>query len=218
MTAAIIAKTRSVIAPATERVYHQSNLIGDWRGLWQKSRQIVDFKVLNIRGDKAQIEYSHNGHTERGLADVDGATLTYGNVTIATRDGQTGILEFKSGSAEQTAVIAKVPDSPADQSKLVGSWSGYSPDSGKSASFTVISVDGREAQVRFSANGSAVQTGSASVYKNTVMFGTKAQFTSDDGQTGKVVVQVNGKSFAVPVTRLKTASSSSSGSQVDKLA
>src|ERR1043165_9410545 len=115
MTAAIIASTKSVIAPAMERVYHQSNLIGDWRGLWTKSRQVVDFKVLNIRGDKAQIEYSHNGHTERGFADVDGATLTYGNVTIATRDGQTGVLEFKSGTAEQTAVLAKVPDATTNQ-------------------------------------------------------------------------------------------------------
>src|SRR5215813_10370229 len=113
-----ISPTTSQIAPAMERVYHQSNLLGDWKGTWTNSSGAVEFKVVNIRGAKAQIEYTHNGHTERGLADVDGATITYGNVTIATRNGSVAAFEFSAGGAKQTATLNKQA-SDADQNKLV---------------------------------------------------------------------------------------------------
>jgi len=208
----------SQIAPATERVYHQSNLIGDWKGTWKNSSQPVEFKVINIRGDSAQVEYTHNGHTERGSASVDGATITFGDVTIGTKNGQVAALEFSSGPGKQTA-LNKQQDTSAQQSKLIGSWSGFSSQNGQSAFFKVTSVDGRDAQVSFSANGGTIQTGSAMVYQNTVMFGNKGQFTTNDGVTGTVVVQIGTRSYAVPVTKNKTPSSSTSSSNlVNKLA
>ncbi len=211
----------SQISPATERIYHQSNLIGDWKGTWKSNSQPVEFKVINIRGDSAQVEYTHNGHTERGIGQVDGATVSFGDVTIGTKNGQVAALEFSSGPGKQTAVLNKQQDTSAQQSKLVGSWSGFSPQNGKSAFFKVMSVDGKDAQVSFSANGGAIQTGSAIVFQNTVMFGNKGQFTTNDGVTGTVVVQIGNKSYAVPVTKNKTSSTSTtptSTNAVNKLA
>ncbi len=216
MTAITSIPKGSQIAPGVERVYHQSNLIGDWKGSWQKNGRPVEFKVVNIRGDTAQVEYTHDGHTERGTGSVDGATIAFGNVTIGTKNGSVAALEFTSGSAKQTAVLNKEA-APADQSKLVGSWSGFSKANGQSAFFQVVSVDGRDAQVRFTANGGTIQSGEAIVYQNTVMFGSKAQFTTNDGQTGNVVIQIGHKSYSVPVTKNKTPAASSSSS-VNKLA
>jgi hypothetical protein len=213
----IQSSTKSQISPATERVYHQSNLLGSWKGLWSNSHQEVEFKVINIRGSQAQVEYTHNGRTERGLADVDGATITFGNVTIGTKNGQTAALAFQSGTAKASAILAKAP-SDTDQNKLVGSWSGYSRDNGQSAYFQVVSIDGNDAQVRFSVNGGTIQSGDGTLYKNTVMLGGKAQITSNDGQNGNVVIQVGRKTFSVPVTKSKVASASSSSSSVNKVA
>jgi len=206
----------SQIAPGTERVYHQSNLIGDWKGTWQNSSRPVEFKVVNIRGANAQIEYTHDGHTERGIGSVDGATISFGNVTIGTKNGSVAALEFSSGTAKKTAVLNKEA-APVDQNKLVGSWSGFSSANGQSAFFQVVSVDGRDAQVRFTANGGTVQSGDALVQQSTVMFGSKAQFTSNDGQSGNVVFKVGLKTYSVPVTKNKPAALSSS-STVNKLA
>lgn len=206
----------SQISPATERVYHQSNLIGDWKGTWQNSSRPVEFKVVNIRGANAQIEYTHDGHTERGIGSVDGATISFGNVTIGTKNGSVAALEFSSGTAKKTAVLNKEA-APVDQNKLVGSWSGFSSANGQSAFFQVVSVDGRDAQVRFTANGGTIQSGDALVQQSTVMFGSKAQFTSNDGQSGNVVFKVGLKTYSVPVTKNKPAASSSS-STVNKLA
>ena len=218
MTAITTIPKGSQIAPATERVYHQSNLIGDWKGTWKNNSRPVEVKVLNIRGDQAQVEYTHDGRTERGTGSVDGATISFGNITIGTKNGSVAALEFSSGTAKQTAVLNK-DAAPADQSKLVGSWSGFSKDNGQSAFFQVVSVDGRDAQVRFSANGGTLQSGDGLVYQNTVMFGSKGQFTTNDGQTGTVVVQIGQKSYAVPVTKNKTpAASTSSSSSVNNLA
>src|SRR5262249_3210471 len=122
----------SQIAPATERVYHQSSLIGNWKGTWQNSPRPVEFKVVNIRGDSAQVEYTHDGHTERGIASVDGATITFGDVTIGTENGQVAALEFSTGGAKKTAILNKEA-APVDQNKLVGSWSGVSTQNGQSA-------------------------------------------------------------------------------------
>jgi hypothetical protein len=213
----ILSSSTSQISPAMERVYHQSRLVGDWKGVWTKTRQQVEFKVLNIRGTQAQVEYTHNGHTERGLGDVNGATISFGNVSIGTRDGQTAAFEFSSDTAKQTAVLAKVP-STDQQNQLVGTWSGFSRANGQSVTFVVTSIDGRDAQVKLVANGSAMQTGTATVSKNAVMFAGKAQFTSNDGETGNVVVQIGRKSYAVPVTKAKPAATSTSSSSVNKLA
>jgi len=123
-----------------------------------------------------------------------------------------------SGTAKKTAVLNKQA-APADQSKLVGSWSGFSKENGQSAFFQVVSVDGRDAQVRFTANGGTLQSGDGIVYQNTVMLGSKAQFTTNDGQTGNVVLQIGHKTYSVPVTRNKTpTASSTSSSSVNKLA
>lgn len=207
-----ISPTTSQISPANERVYHQSNLLGDWKGTWANTSRPVEFKVINIRGDKAQIEYTHDGHTERGLADVNGATITFGNVTIATRNGSAAAFEFSAAGAEKTAVLNKQA-ATADQNKLVGTWNGFSSSNGQSASFTVKSVDGRDAVVSWTVNGVA-HAGTGTVYKNTVMFG-QAQVTSDDGKTGTVVLQVGSKSYAIPVTKYVPPSTSTA---VNKLA
>ena len=172
----IQSSTSSQISPVDERIYHQSNLLGDWRGAWTKSNQPVEFKVINIRGTTAQVEYTHNGHTERGIADVSGATITFGDVTIGTKNGQVAALEFSVGTAKSTAILQKQA-ADADQNKLVGSWSGFSSANGQSAFFQVVSVDGRDAQVTYTANGTT-QKGTGTAYKNTVMFG-KAQITSN---------------------------------------
>ncbi len=201
----------NAIAPEVERVYHQSNLLGDWKGVWTNNRSQVEFKVLNIQGPNAQVEYTHNGRTERGTAQVDGGTITFGNVTIGTRDGQTAAFEFSAQGATQTAVLAKVP-AVADQSQqLVGTWSGFSRTNGQSVTFTVVSVNGRDAQVKLAANNNPLVTGSATVSKNTVMLAGKAQFTAaSDGQTGNVMLQIGSKSYAIPVSRAKTPATSSS--------
>src|SRR5262249_40509725 len=164
-----ISSTTSQISPGTERVYHQSYLLGDWKGTSTRDHQPIEFKVINIRGSKAEIEYTHNGHTERGLADVNGATITFGDVTIATRNGSKAALEFSFGTAKWTAILDKQPASTADQNKLVGSWTGYSSESGHGVGFTVVSVDGRDAKVRFMLDGVTHQ-GTGTVYKNVVMF------------------------------------------------
>jgi hypothetical protein len=210
----------SQISPASERVYHQSNLIGDWKGSWQKNGRPVEVKVLNIRGDQAQIEYTHDGHTERGIGTVNGATIDFGNITIGTKNGSVAALAFSAGGASMDGVLNK-QTSTADQSKLVGSWSGFSSANGQSAFFQVVSVDGKDAQVRFTANGGTIQSGDAiTVGTDTVMFGNKAQFTTSDGQNGNVVFSVGHKTYSVPVTRTKptTTSPSSSSSSVNKLA
>jgi len=206
------------ISPFNERVYHQSNLVGDWRGVWTKNHQEGGWKGMNIRGTQAEGEYTHNGHSERGTGEVNGGTISFGNVTIGTRDGKTAAFEFSSNGATQTAVLAKVP-TPTDQSKLVGTWSGFSNTNGQSVTFVVSSINGRDAQVKLAANGSSLQIGTATVSKNTVMFSGKAQFTSNDGQTGNVVVQIGRNSYSVPVTKKPPATTSaSSSSSVNKLA
>jgi hypothetical protein len=207
-----ISSTTSQISPATERVYHQSNLLGDWKGTWANSNSPVEFKVVNIRGTKAQVEYTHDGHTERGLADVNGATITFGNVTIGTRNGSVAAFEFSVSGVKKTATLNKQA-ATTDQNKLVGTWNGFSTSNGKSVSFTVKSVDGRDAVVSWTVDGLA-HAGTGTVYKNTVMFG-RAQVTSDNGTTGTVVLQVGNISYPIPVTKNVPKSTSSA---VNKLA
>ena len=158
------------ISPASERAYHQSNLIGDWTGTWSKTHQPVEFKVLNIRGNKAQVEYTHNGRTERGYGTVNGSAITYGNVTIATRDGKTAAMQSLVGKIEMTGVLNKSAAPAADQNKLVGIWNSDASTPGQSASFQVRAISGRDAQVTYTVNGQT-QQGIGTVYGNAVTFG-----------------------------------------------
>jgi hypothetical protein len=207
MTAITSSQGGNQISPANERLYHQSNLVGDWKGLWSKNHQPVEFKVVNIRGNTAQVEYTHNGHTERGTASVNGGTIAYGNVTIGTRDGKTAAIEFSFGTAKMTGVLAKAA-APADQNKLVGTWTGASATTGASASVRVLAINGRDAQVASTINGVS-QQGTGTVYKNTVMLG-KSQFSSNDGVNGTVTYQVGHQTLSLAVRRYTPPSTSTS--------
>ncbi|WP_407114016.1 hypothetical protein [Bradyrhizobium sp. LMG 9283] len=209
---AIVTSSTSQISPANERIYRQSNLLGEWKGTWTASGQPVGFKVVNIRGARAEVEYTHNGRTERGIGQVDGATINFGSVTIGTKNGKSAVLLFSAGGGKATASLEKQAP-PASDSRLIGSWGGYSSANGKSASFKVLAVNGKEAQVSVTTDG-VTRQGTGIVYKNVIMFG-QAQIATDDGQNGKVIYQVGTKSFMVPVTKYPPADSSSS---VDKTA
>jgi hypothetical protein len=207
MTAITATQSANQISPANERVYRQSNLLGDWKGSWTKSHQPVELKVVSIKAGTAQVEYTHDGHTERGTGTVNGSTITFGNVTIGTRDGKKAALEFSLGTAKMSAILSKAAV-PADQNKLVGTWIGSSATTGESATFQVLSISGRNAQVRYTVNGHSAQ-GVGDVYKNTVTFG-KVQVTSNDGLTGTVVFPVGRNTLSVSVAKYTPKSSASS--------
>jgi hypothetical protein len=207
-----ISASTSQISPANERMYHQSNLLGDWKGKSTQHDQPVEFKVINIRGNQAQVEYTHNGRTERGFGTVDGATITFGNVTIGTKNGSAAALEFSTGTAKWAAVLSK-QSSTADQNQLIGTWSGLSRQNGQVASVQVTSIDGRNAQVKFTLDG-VLHQGTGIVSKNSIMF-AGATFSSSDGSNGNVVFSVGHNTYSVPITKAKPSSTSSS---VNKLA
>lgn len=104
-----IGSTSSYILPANERMYKVSNLLGEWKGIWS-GNQVFSFKVVNIKNNKAQIEYTHDGRKETGTAKVDQNTITFGNVTIATNNGSTGVMQFKAGNITKTTDLAKAVD------------------------------------------------------------------------------------------------------------
>jgi len=200
----------SHISPVNEKVYHQSNLLGDWKGNIKQTHQAIEFKVLSINGSTAQVEYTHNGHTERGTATVSQNFITFGNVTIATRDGKKAAFEFSftpqgalASLGTQTGILDKAPTAASDQNPLVGSWTGATADN--SASFTVTSINGRDAQVKYTIDGNSGQ-GVGDVVKNAVLLG-KIQFTNIDGTNGKVTFQVGHKTISLAVKRFtpKTA-------------
>jgi hypothetical protein len=209
---AVISSSTSQISPANERMYHLSTLVGDWKGNWAGNNQPVGFKVVNIRGARAQVEYTHNGHTERGFGQVSGALITFGTITVGTKDGKNLVLLSSAGAGKQTASLEKQA-LPASDSNLMGSWGGYSSDNGKSASFRVLAINGKEATVSVTTDGITRQ-GTGYVYKNVIMFG-QSQIATDDGKNAKIIYQVGTKSFMVPVTKYPPADSSSS---VDKTA
>jgi hypothetical protein len=204
-----IASSRNInqISPANERAYHQSNLVGDWKGFGTNHHEAVGFKVLNIRGNSAQVEYTHNGRTERGIASVEGGTISYNNVTIGTRNGKTAVLEFSAGAGKSTAILEKAVDPADDENKLIGTWGGVSPETGQSATFRVLSIDGRDAKVKTTLNG-YTQDGVGTVYQNTVMFGSM-QVSSDDGANGKIVFSAGRQTLAVSVTKYAALGSTS---------
>ncbi|SMX62219.1 conserved hypothetical protein [Bradyrhizobium sp. ORS 285] len=187
------------ISPANERVYRQSNLLGEWKGSWTASGQAVSFKVVNIRGAAATVEYTHNGRTERGIGQVNGSTIDFGAVTLGTKNGKNAVLLFSAGGGKATAMLEKQAP-PASESNLLGSWAGYSGENGMSANYRVLAVNGKEAQVSVTANGITRQ-GTGIVYKNTIMF-EQTQISTDDGKSGKVIYQYGNKSYMVPVDKL----------------
>jgi hypothetical protein len=207
----IAGTTTSRITPYNEKVWHQSNLLGDWKGKFKQSHQAVEFKVVSINGSSAQVEFTHNGYTERGTATVDKDSITFGNVTIATRNGQQAAFEFSfqpqgqlAPTGAQSAVLTKdASATAADVNPLVGGWSGATAEHG--VSFTISSVNGRNAQVKYSLDGNSGQ-GTGDVVKNSVLLG-KAQFTNIDGLNGKVTYQSGKKTITIPVKRFvpKTA-------------
>jgi hypothetical protein len=200
----------SRISTINERVWHQSNLLGDWKGNIKQNNQAIEFKVVSINGSSAQVEYTHNGRTERGQATVDKDSITFGNVTIATRNGQQAAFEFsyqpKGQLAEtgtQTAVLNKTAASAADTNPLQGSWTGAT--AGHSASFQVLSINGRDAQVKYNFDGHSGQ-GVGDIVKNAVLLG-KIQFSSADGLNGKVTFQSGKQTISLAVKKFtpKTA-------------
>ena len=207
MSAVAATPSASRILPVNERLYHQSNLLGNWKGSFKKTNQAVEFDVLSINGNTAQVTYTHNGHTERGTATVSQNSISFGNVTIATRDGKQAAFEFAfqppgqiSQLGVQTAVLAK---DPTAGNALVGSWTGATAD--HSVSFTVVSIDGRNAQVKFNIDGKSGQ-GVGDVDQNAVLFG-KVAFTNIDGKNGKVTFQSGHQTFSLLVQKFtpKTA-------------
>ena len=200
------------ISPVKERMYHQSNLLGEWKGSWSANGSAVSFKVVNIRGAAATVEYTHNGHTEPGIGSVNGATIDFGAVTLGTKNGKNAVLLFSAGGGKASATLEK--QAPAgDESNLTGSWGGFSADDGKSASFRVLSVNGKQAQVSVTI-GDITRQGTGVVYNNVIMFG-QSQISTNDGKTGKIIYQVGLKSFTASATKVNTGSTSST---VDKTA
>ena len=198
------------ISPVKERMYHQSNLLGEWKGSWSANGSAVSFKVVNIRGAAATVEYTHNGHTERGIGSVNGATIDFGAVTLGTKNGKNAVLLFSAGGGKASATLEK--QAPAgDETNLTGSWGGFSADDGKSASFRVLSVNGKQAQVSVTI-GDITRQGTGVVYNNVIMF-EQSQISTNDGKTGKIIYQVGLKSFTASATKVNTGSTSST---VDK--
>jgi hypothetical protein len=206
-----ISASTNIISPANERVYHQSNLLGDWKGKSKQNNMPVEFKVVNIRGNQAQVEYTHNGHTERGLATVDGATITFGDVTIATRNGSQAAFEFSTGTAKWDAILTKQRQT-TDQNKLVGTWNGSSTKTGQAATFQVLSVSGLDAQVRYTVNG-VMHQGTGIVNKNSVMFGG-ATMSTTDGTDGSIVFSSGHNTYSLTAKKAQTSTSSSSTNKV----
>ncbi|MFC0239525.1 hypothetical protein [Rhodopseudomonas telluris] len=213
---AAITSTTNQISPAAERMYGLSRLVGEWKGKWAGNGQDVGFKVINIRGATAQIEYTHHGRTERGVASVKDGTLTFGNVTIGTKNGKTAALVFSAGGGKASAFLEK--QQPATETNmLVGSWGGHSDDTQGTSSFRVLSIDGKEAKVSTTING-ITREGTGLVYKNVIMFG-QAQLSTEDGKSGRIIVQSGFKSFVVPATKYPPATTTATTtSGVNKLA
>lgn len=203
MSAIAATQGASQISPVNEKLYHQSNLLGDWKGSFSNNHQAIEFKVVSISGNTAQIEYTHNGRTERGTATVDQNFITFGNVTIATRDGSKAALEFSFGTAKQDAILSKAAAPATDQNPLVGSWIGSTAT--QTASFRVLSINGRNAQVKYTIDGQSGQ-GVGDVVNNAVIFG-KVTLSVTDGLNGKVTFPAPGKTLSLSVKKFtpKTA-------------
>lgn len=199
----------SRISAINERAWHQSNLLGDWKGNTKQNNSPVEFKVISINGSTAQVEYTHNGRTERGQATVSQNTISFGNVTIATRNGQQAAFEFSfqpqgqlAQTGTQTAILTKDTSATA-ANPLLGTWTGATAT--QSVGLQITSINGRDAQVKYNIGGNSGQ-GVGDVIGNAVLLG-KIQFTNIDGTNGKVTFQSGRQTISLAVKKFtpKTA-------------
>jgi hypothetical protein len=134
------------------------------------------------------------------------------SVTIATRNGTQAAFEFAyqptgqvASTGTQTAVLTKdASATAADANPLVGSWTGATAD--HTASFTVSSIDGRDAVVKYAVDGRSGQ-GTGDVSKNSVIAGG-VSFKNIDGKNGTVTYRTyQHQTITLPVTKFmpKTA-------------
>lgn len=214
MVSATASSTSSIpagnqISPVNEKLYKQSNLLGTWTGSFSQTKQKIEFKVLSIKGQTAQVEYKHNGQVQRGTATVDKNTLTFDNVTIATRDGSKGVVLFEAGNVKFNGTLTKdtTAAATAPANPLVGTWSGIDGKTGEAASFMIKSINGTDADVSYTIDG-LTRKGTGSVYKNVISFG-QAQITINPDQSGKVIYKKLGQTLSLAV---KPASASTTGS------
>jgi len=209
---AAITASGSQISKQNETLYHESNLIGTWKGTWTNSKQPITCKVLKITGDTAEIEYDHNGKVEKGQASVSKNIITYGDISIGTKNGTKGAIEFAVGTIKQTGTLTKAAadsQTQTDPSKLVGSWSGLTA-SGNAASFTVKSVTGNTAVVTYAVNG-ITRSGTAHYdATNHVISYEGAQIRSADGSSGDVTFTSLGNTYSVPVKKASKTTSTTS--------
>lgn len=100
-------------------------------------------------------------------------------------------------------MLSKTAPSASDANSLQGSWTGATDK--HSASFQVISINGRDAQVKYNIDGTNGQ-GVGDIVKNAVLL-SKVQFSSTDGLNGKVTFQSGKQTISLPVKRFtpKTA-------------
>jgi hypothetical protein len=209
----------SQISPVDQVLYHQSNLIGDWKGSWTKTGGAIELDVVSINNGLATVKYTHNGYTERGTATVSQNTITYGDVTLGTRDGQNAALEFAAGTATQSAILTKSA-STANQNPLAGNWIGSNATG--SVAIEVQSISGRNAQIQYSIMGQTGQ-GTGDVYAHAVDLGN-VLVSSTDGVTGTVTYTVGQQTLSLaikkytPPTTTTSSSSATSTSSVNLLA
>ncbi|MDR3493316.1 MAG: hypothetical protein P4L82_01830 [Ancalomicrobiaceae bacterium] len=197
--ASAVTTNGSYISGVNERLYKQSNLLGTWKGTMD-GKAIVTLKVTSIKGSTAQVEFDHGSTKEHGTATVSQNTLTYGNVTIGTKNGTNAVMIFAAGTLQQAYQLTK--DTTDQQSnKLVGAWSGLNPLTGAAINFNVKSVDGKTAQVTAIAGGKT-QTGTADVLNDIVRIGY-TQISSSDGQTGRAMYKLGNQYLALSVTKQK---------------
>jgi hypothetical protein len=209
-----ITATNSRIATQQETLYHQSNLLGTWSGNFGPNKSPVTFSVEKINGSTATIEFDHNGQKQKANASISNNIITFGNYQIATKDGQSAVLLFQSGSYSLHSPLTKTVDpskSTANQNPLVGAWSGLS-STGNAASFTVKSITGNSADVTYAVNGVTNSgTGTYNASNNVISFGQAQISTNPMGQTN-IVYSSLGQTYSIAATKASTTSTSTTTS------
>jgi hypothetical protein len=209
---AVISGTGSQISKANETQYDQSNLLGTWSGAWSTNKQAFTVKVDKITGATANIEYTHNGTTQKLQATVSQNTISFGDITLGTKNGTQGAAELVSGSFTSTASLKKTAPAATTatpSNNLVGSWSGLT-STGNAASFTVTSITGSSASVTYTINGITNKgTGTYNAKNNVITYGS-AQIALTPEGTANVVFKSLGSTYSVPVKKASTTTKSTS--------